>query len=257
MVRGLYTAYTGMANEQKRLDIIANNLANAATVGYKEENVTNQAFDDVLVSKVRDSSEAYNDRPIGRMSLGVKLGEAYTNYSQGSLRQTGQTYDLALEGKGFFALSVMDKDQNADIKYTRNGSFTLNRDGYIVDSEGKRLMGESGEIMIPADGADVVIGESGAIYVDGNYMDTILVTDFEDYNYLIKTNDTMFELVEGATIIPSTANIRQGFTEQSNVNVVSEMVEMIAITRAYEANQKVIQSIDQTLDLAANSVGKI
>ncbi|CUH93716.1 flagellar hook-basal body protein [Herbinix luporum] len=257
MVRGLYTAYTGMANEQKRLDIIANNLANAATVGYKEENVTNQAFDDVLVSKVRDSSEAYNDRPIGRMSLGVKLGEAYTNYSQGSLRQTGQTYDLALEGKGFFALSVMDKDQNADIKYTRNGSFTLNRDGYIVDSEGNRLMGESGEIMIPTDGADVVIDESGAIYVDGNYMDTILVTDFEDYNYLIKTNDTMFELVEGATIIPSTANIRQGFTEQSNVNVVSEMVEMIAITRAYEANQKVIQSIDQTLDLAANSVGKI
>lgn len=257
MVRGLYTAYTGMANEQKRLDIIANNLANAATVGYKEENVTNQAFDDVLVSKVRDSSEAYNDRPIGRMSLGVKLGEAYTNYSQGSLRQTGQTYDLALEGKGFFALSVMDKDQNADIKYTRNGSFTLNRDGYIVDLEGNRLMGESGEIMIPTDGADVVIDESGAIYVDGNYMDTILVTDFEDYNYLIKTNDTMFELVEGATIIPSTANIRQGFTEQSNVNVVSEMVEMIAITRAYEANQKVIQSIDQTLDLAANSVGKI
>ncbi|WP_276929389.1 flagellar hook-basal body protein [Herbinix luporum] len=257
MVRGLYTAYTGMANEQKRLDIIANNLANAATVGYKEENVTNQAFDDVLVSKGRDSSEAYNDRPIGRMSLGVKLGEAYTNYSQGSLRQTGQTYDLALEGKGFFALSVMDKDQNADIKYTRNGSFTLNRDGYIVDSEGNRLMGESGEIMIPTDGADVVIDESGAIYVDGNYMDTILVTDFEDYNYLIKTNDTMFELVEGATIIPSTANIRQGFTEQSNVNVVSEMVEMIAITRAYEANQKVIQSIDQTLDLAANSVGKI
>ena len=78
MVRGLYTAYTGMANEQKRLDIIANNLANAATVGYKEENVTNQAFDDVLTIKIRDNSESFNDRPIGRMTLGVKLGEAYT-----------------------------------------------------------------------------------------------------------------------------------------------------------------------------------
>lgn len=257
MVRGLYTAYTGMANEQKRLDIIANNLANAATVGYKEENVTNQAFDDVLVSKVRDSSEAYNDRPIGRMSLGVKLGEAYTNYSQGSLRQTGQTYDLALEGKGFFALSVMDKDQNADIKYTRNGSFTMTKDGHIVDTDGNSLMGESGEVIIPTDTAELLVDATGGIYADGEYVDTLLIADFEDYDYLIKSGDTMFEALEGALEMPATATVIQGFTEQSNVNVVSEMVEMISVTRAYEANQKVIQSIDQTLDLAANSVGKV
>ena len=126
MVRGLYTAYTGMANEQKRLDIIANNLANAATVGYKEESVTNQSFDEVLSIKIRDESEAYNDRPIGTMNLGVKLGETYTDYNQGSLRQTDGTYDLALDGKGFFALSVMDKSGNISTKYTRNGSFTMN-----------------------------------------------------------------------------------------------------------------------------------
>jgi flagellar basal-body rod protein FlgG len=118
MVRGLYTAYTGMANEQKRLDIIANNLANAATVGYKEENVTNQAFDDVLTIKIRDDSEAYNDRPIGRMSLGVKLGETYTNHLQGSLRQTGNAYHLALEGKGFFTMSVTDRAGNTDPSQT-------------------------------------------------------------------------------------------------------------------------------------------
>lgn len=257
MVRGLFTAYTGMSNEQKRLDIIANNLANAATVGYKEENVTNQAFDDVLTVKVRDDSEAYNDRPIGRMSLGVKLGEVYTNYGQGSLRETGQTYHMALEGKGFFALSVTDKAGNTDIKYTRNGSFTMTKDGYIVDTEGNRLMGEGGELIIPTEATEVLIDETGAIYADGSYIDTLLITDFEDYNYLNKTKDTMYEAVDGAVIIPAEATIRQGYTEQSNVNVVSEMVEMIAVTRAYEANQKVIQSIDQTLDLAANSIGKI
>jgi flagellar basal-body rod protein FlgG len=246
-----------MANEQKRLDIIANNLANAATVGYKQEKVTNQAFDDVLTIKIRDNSESFVDRPIGGMSLGVKLGEAYTSHLQGSLRQTGNTYNLALEGKGFFTMSVTDRAGNADTKYTRNGTFTMTRDGHIVDTDGNHLMGESGEVIIPTDAANVVVDKAGDIYADGNYVDTLLIADFEDYNYLLKSGDTMFETVEGALIIPAVAQVNQGYTEQSNVNVVSEMVEMIAVTRAYEANQKVIQSIDQTLDLAANSVGKV
>ena len=257
MVRGLFTAYTGMANEQKRLDIIANNLANAATVGYKEENVTNQAFDDVLTIKIRDNSEAFVDRPIGRMSLGVKIGEAYTSYTQGSLRQTGNPYHMALEGEGFFTMSVTNREGNADIKYTRNGTFTMTRDGHIVDADGNHLMGESGEVIIPTDAVNVVVDATGGIYADGNYVDTLLIAGFEDYDYLLKSGDTMFETVEGALVIPATAHVNQGYTEQSNVNVISEMVDMISVTRAYEANQKVIQSIDQTLDLAANSVGKV
>lgn len=257
MVRGLYTAYTGMANEQKRLDTIANNLANAATVGYKEDNITNQSFDNVLAIKVRDESEAYNNRPIGTMSLGVKLGEVYTNHGQGSLRQTNNTYDLALEGKGFFSLATMDKNGNEIIKYTRNGSFTSAKDGYIIDSNGNRLLGESGPIMIPTDTASVVIDDSGAVFADGVYIDKLLISDFENYNYLIKSGDSLYETIEGAVEIPGYAGTKQGFTEQSNVNVVSEMVEMITVTRAYEANQKVIQSIDKTMDLAANSIGKV
>jgi flagellar basal-body rod protein FlgG len=257
MVRGLYTAYTGMVNEQKRLDIIANNLANSATIGYKEENVTNQSFDELLTIKVKDESEAYNNRPIGNMSLGVKLGEVYTNFGQGSLRQTSNTYHMGLEGKGFFTLSVTDRAGNESTKYTRNGSFTMTKDGHIVDADGNHLMGEGGEIIIPADAANTVVDEGGAIYADGVYVDTLQIADFEDYDYLIKSGDTMYQALEGAIEIPGSALVRQGFTEQSNVNVVSEMVEMITVTRAYEANQKVIQSVDKTLDLAANSVGRI
>jgi flagellar basal-body rod protein FlgG len=257
MVRGLYTAYTGMSNEQKRLDIVANNLANAATTGYKKESVTNQSFDEVLTLKIRDESEAYNDRPIGNMNLGVKLGEVYTDYNQGSLRQTSNTYDLALEGRGFFALAVTDRAGNVSTKYTRDGSFTMTKDGAIVDKDGNHLLGESGEILIPADISDVIIDENGDIYGDGNYIDTVLVSDFDNYDYLIKSGDTMYEALEGAVEIPSGASVRQGYTEQSNVNVVKEMVDLITVTRTYEANQKVIQSIDKTLDLAANSVGKI
>ena len=257
MVKGLYTAYTGMANEQKRLDIIANNLANSATVGYKEENVTSQAFDEMLTIKIKDASEAFNDRPIGNMSLGVKLGESYTNYGQGSMRQTAGTYDLALEGKGFFSLSVTDKAGNVSTEYTRNGSFTMTKDGYIVDEDGNHLMGEGGEVQIPTDAAAVVIDTTGGIYADGVYVDNLQIVDFENYDYLTKKGDTRYQALEGATEVDANSLIRQGYLEQSNVNVVSEMVEMITITRAYEANQKIIKSIDNTLDLAANSVGKV
>lgn len=257
MVRGLFTSYTGMSNEQKRLDIIANNLANSATVGYKKDSVSNQSFDNLLTVKIKDRSEAYNNRPIGIMSPGVKIGEVYTSFDQGSLRQTDNPYHLALEGKGFFQVGVTDQQGNTNIRYTRNGIFTMTRDGHIVDEDGNNLMGESGEIIIPQEAVDVVIDAGGTIYADGILIDTLLISDFEDYNYLRKTADTMFETVEGAIEIPSTSSVIQGYTEQSNVNVVTEMVDMITITRAYEANQKVIQSIDRTLELAANSIGKV
>lgn len=257
MVRGLYTAYTGMANEQKRLDIISNNLANAATVGFKEDNATSQSFDQMLTIKIRDKSEGNTNRVIGRMSMGVKLGEVYTNHLQGSLRQTGGTFDFALSGSGFFNVSVTDKAGNVTTQYTRNGSFTMTKDGQIVDEQGNYLMGEGGAITVPTDAREIIVDKTGAVYADNTYIDNIKISDFEDYNQLIKTGDTMFRALEGAVEKPATASIQQGFTEQSNVNVISEMVEMISITRAYEANQKVIKTVDQTLELAANSVGKV
>ncbi len=257
MVRGLYTAWTGMANEQKRLDIISNNLANAATVGYKQDNVTTQSFDNVLTIKIKDASELYHERPIGKMNLGVKLGEVYTNFGQGSLRETGNTFDIALEGKGFFQVAVADNNGNEQIFYTRDGSFTMTHEGNIVDMNGNRLIGEGGNISVPVDASDIVIDTDGSVYADGVLVDKILITDFEDYNYLKKYGENMYSMVEGGAQIPAEASVHQGFTEQSNVNVVSEMVNMIAITRAYEANQKVIQTVDSTLDQAVNSVGKV
>lgn len=257
MVRGLYTAYTGMANEQKRLDIISNNIANSATVGYKKESVTNQSFDDVLTIKIRDASVAYQDRVIGDMSLGVKIGEVYTDYGQGSLRDTGNTYDLAIEGKGFFGMNVMDRNGVETTKYTRDGAFKRTVDGYIVDVDGNHLQSENGNLQIPTNVSEVSIGTDGSVFGDGQYIDKIILTDFEDYDYLKKFGNNMYEAVDGATMIDSAGLIHQGFTEQSNINVVHEMVQMITITRAYEANQKVIQTVDGMLDNAVNSVGRV
>ncbi len=257
MVRGLYTGWTGMENEQKRLDIISNNLANSATVGYKKEGVTNQSFDDVLTLKIRDESENFTDKKIGKMTLGVKLGEIYTDYTQGSLRETGNTFDLAIEGSGFFKMEVTDRDGNVKERYTRAGQFLMDKEGYIVDVNGNHLMSEGGNLQVPTNASQIVIDLEGNVFADGAQVDKLVVTDFEDYDYLKKFGETMYEAVDGSVEKDTTAGIRQGYTEQSNVNVVSEMVNMIAITRAYEANQKVIQSIDGTLELAANSIGKI
>ncbi len=255
MVRGLYTAWTGLYNEQKRLEVIANNIANSATTGYKQEGVTSQSFDDMLAIKVRDYS-ARTDEIIGTMPLGVKVGEVYTNYEQGSIRVTSNTYDLALDGSGFFKMRVTDTAGNDHIRYTRAGNFTITADGYVTDADGNHLQSEAGDLIVPTN-AEIVFDTDGYVYANGELIDKITITDFEDYNYLKKYADTMYEPVDGAIETEAAGSVLQGCLEQSNVNVVKEMTQMIAITRAYEANQKIVQTMDSTLDQAVNNVGRV
>jgi len=254
MVRGLYTGWTGMYNEQKRLDVISNNLANSATVGFKKEGATSQSFKDVLTIKVRDD---HGDSYIGNMNLGVKIGEVYTDYTQGSVRETGNTYDMAIDGNGFFTISYTDANGNTSTRYTRAGEFMITKEGYVVTSEGQHLMGESEWLQVPVDAAEVVIDTDGTVYADGTAVDVVKLTDFENYDYLKKFGETMYQPVQGAVEKEATGSILQGYTEQSNVNVVSEMVNLINITRAYEANQKVVKAMDDLLQIDVSSVGKI
>ncbi len=257
MVRGLYTGWTGMRHQQKRLDVMANNVANASTTGYKAEKTTSQSFGERVGVRVRDGSEGFKtDEKIGDMSLGVKIGEVYTNFDQGSIRQTGNTYDLALDGPGFFTVRVVDRALNEHIRYTRAGNFTINADGYVMDMDGNRLQSEAGDLIVPTD-QTIKFTEDGGVYANGELIDMISITDFEDYDYLKKFGDTMYEPVDGANEIEAEGLVRQGYLEMSNVNVITQMTELIAITRAYEANQKVIQTMDSTLDNAVNSVGRV
>ena len=257
MVRGLYTAYTGMVNQQKRLDTITNNLANASTTGYKREGATSKAFDEYLTVKVNDRTVGYITQPIGNMSLGVKIGENYTDYSQGSFRSTENTYDLAIEGNGFFSISFTNKNGEQSIKYTRDGEFTIDTEGALRTMDGDYVQGEGGDIYIPTNATQVAITTTGEIYADGEYIDTIQITDFEDYDYLKKYGENMYETVDGAVETESMALIHQGYLEASNINVVSEMVEMITISRAYESSQKAVQTADSMLEKAVNDVGRV
>ncbi|MDO5519577.1 MAG: flagellar basal-body rod protein FlgF [bacterium] len=254
MVKGLYSAYTGLLSEQKRLDIVSNNVANAATVGYKKEGVTNQAFGELLAIKTKDASV---DQSIGSMSLGTKLGEVYTNYDQGSLQETGNTFDLAISGKGFFQVAVADKNGNETTKYTRDGSFKLDSNGYLLDSDGNHLIGENGYVQVPDTNGTIAIDDSGAVFCNNVQVDLIELKDFEDYNYLKKYGNNLYDAVDGAAEKDATGNVLQGYLEQSNVQTVEEMVNMITITRAYETNQKVMNTMDSMLDKVVNQVGSI
>lgn len=258
MVKGLYAAYTGMINEQNRMDVLTNNLANASTTGYKKEGATSQAFKDVLAYKIKDTTDyPHLSKNIGNLNLGVKIGENYTDYSQGAFRATENTYDLALSGSGFFMVEFADKNGETSIKYTRDGSFTLNKDGYLVTKDGDYVL-DSRERRIQLDpNEDTAIDASGRLQQNGVTIATVGITDFEDYNYLEHYGENYYQPVDGATEKNGDYQTLSGYLEMSNMQVVSEMVEMISVSRAYETNQKIVQTYDSTLEIAANQIGKI
>ncbi len=257
MVKGLYTAYTGMINEQHRMDTMTNNLANSTTVGYKKEGATSQSFDSVLAYKLKDTSDAPNiPRRMGINTPGVKIGENYTDYSQGSFKITDNTYDLALSGDGFFTVEFTNKLGETSTKYTRAGSFSLTQEGFLVTKDGDFVVGSNGKIQLDPT-KDTAIDSAGRIMQDQRVIDTIKLTDFEDYNYLKKYGENYLEPVEGATIKDANASIYSGYLEMSNVNIVTEMVDMISITRQYEANQKIIKTIDDSLEIASTQLGRL
>jgi len=258
MLKGLYTAYTGMINEQHRMDTLTNNLANSATVGFKKEGATSQAFQDVLAYKIKDKSETPNlARRTGIMNMGVKVGENYTDYSEGPLKETENTFDLAIAGQGFFKIEFTNKAGDVSTKYTRDGDFNLTTEGYLVTNDGDYVL-DNRDRQIKLDPLkETEIVENGAIYQDGRLVATIGITDFEDYNYLEHYGENLFQAVEGAEEKTANAQVISGYLEHSNVQVVKEMVDMINVARAYETNQKIIQTYDSSLDIAVNQLGKL
>lgn len=258
MLKGLYTAHTGLRNEQNRMDVMTNNLANASTVGFKKEGATSQSFGSVLAVKVKDASVGLTRRQyIGWNNPGVKIGENYTDYTQGSFRITDNPLDVALDGEGFFAIEFTNKAGETSTKYTRSGDFTMTTDGFLVTNEGDYVLDENSRRIQLNPLEAVTIRTDGSIVQGDAVVARIQVADFADYNYLEKYGETYFQPVEGAEMTVSTATVNAGILEMSNVQVVSEMVNMIAITRQYESNQKVMQTYDSSLEIAVNQLGKL
>lgn len=265
MVKGLYMAYTGMTNEQKRLDVITNNLANADTTAYKKEGTTSRSFGDELAYRIKDTSSYGMIRPVGEITWGAHLGQTYTNYDSGSFKITDNPTDFAINGKGFFAFSFTDKQGNTSVKYGRDGSFTVNTQGYLVTKDGDYVLNMTGALNSDPNEANYIrldptqdfeVDQLGVIYQNDVAVGTIGVIDIDNYDYISKYGENMYDLVEGGNVVATDSTVQQGALETSNVNVIDEMVDMITIQRAYEAGQKVITSIDSTLDKAVNTVGR-
>lgn len=289
MLKGLYTAYTGMLNEQHRMDVLTNNLANATTNGFKKEGTTSQAFDTVLAYKIKDLSEPGNlPRPMATnraidqdevnnplnedylqrrvrktgLNLGVKIGENYVDYSEGPIKETENPLDLALSDRGFFVIEYTNKAGETSTKYTRDGNFTMNRQGFLQTQDGDYVLDEDGRRIQLETELPVSINRNGDIYQDGEMVATIGVVDFEDYNYLERFGENYFQTIDGATQIDrddmeTDTQIHAGYLEMANISVVTEMVNMITLQRQYESNQKVITTYDDTLEQAVNQNGKI
>ena len=277
MLKGLYTAYTGMVQEQRRLDVLTNNLANADTTGYKKEAMVTQAFDDMMSLRIKDTSSIFDANRTGYISLGAKVGETYTNWDMGNFKETGNDFDLAIGGNGFFAIAFTNKSGETSVKYTRDGSFTVNTEGYLVTTDGDYVLNQNGAMNAdPAEGnrirvnpnlpfmvdelgnvTQMPIQNGGNVVAQANVLGVVGLVDFENYDYLEKYGENLYEAIPGYQAIAATGSINQGYLEASNVNVVTEMVDMITIQRAYEAGQKVIQTMDSTLGIAATQVGKI
>ena len=259
MLKGVYTAYTAMVNEQHRMDTMTNNLANASTVGFKKKGATSQCFSDVPTVKIKDRSDGHHAyaEHIGRNNPGVKIGENYTDYTQGSYRVTGNTYDLAIDGDGFFAIEFTNKAGETSTMYTRAGQFTLNKEGYLVNEDGDYVLDNQSRRIRLNTLLDSKIDEDGTIYQNDTAVARIGLTDFEDYDYLEKFGENYFQPVDGARFQDAEAKVYQGYLETANMSVVTEMVNMINISRAYETNQKVIQTYDSTLETAVTQIRRL
>ena len=284
MWRGLYTAATGMITEAQRTDVISNNLANAATNGYKKDTAVHREFENMLIKRMYDSDNnsggaqfsglldtnsgditkfkgfnvKQNDAPvIGELGLGDYIAEIATDYSQGAFESTGNTFDLAIAGEGFFTIQTPQ-----GIRYTRNGSFFRNQNGAIQDIHGYNLLDTRGnQITIPADTANsrITITGDGSIFVDGQNqaLAQIQVVQFDNRLAVQKQGDNFFAAVNDAQPQPATGEIVQGLLEKSNVEIVREMVELIHNHRLYEANSKAVTTQDTMLDNSVNQVGRL
>ena len=255
MIKGLYTSALGMATQMQKMDVVSNNIANADTTGYKRDMVVTRSFSEELMRRLDDPADIPHDVGIGRVSQGVFVDDVWTDFTNGSLRNVGGPLNLALEGDGFFTVQATGQDGNIVERYTRQGSFTRAADGSLVTQEGYKVLGENGPVTLPPNGS-IAIDDYGRVTVDDEYIDTLKLTSFTDNSSLRKVGGNLLETTGQSQSQAYNGTVRQGFLENSNVNSVREMVDMITVSRTYEANSRLISLFDSTLARTVNDIAR-
>lgn len=257
MIRGLYTSAVGMITQMKKMDVVTNNIANADTTGFKKDIAVTQSFSKELMSRLDDPKYELikHDNQVGDVSLGVFVSSVHTDFSSGSAELTDGTLDLAIEGDGFFSVLVNGSDGTSTEKYTRDGSFTLGKNGTLLTKTGNVVLSESGGAITLPNG-EISINDAGEIYVDNEYIDKLKLVDIENKESLRKYGDNLYDTIDESNVTGFNGKVMQGYLEMSNTNSVQEMVKMITLSRVYEANQKILKASDSALEQAVNNLGK-
>lgn len=259
MLKNIYAPLAGGVSQERVLEILANNIANASTTAFKEDQVTfasmaanpwpNYANPLPPAQFKRDMSELM---PLhGNEMAYVAVSDIETSFEQGSLRRTGNTTDLAIEGKGFFSVTTPFGE-----RYTRDGGFTISPDGMLVTKSGFMVQGENGAITGLREG-EIKILPSGEVYSGEKFIDKIKVAQFNEEKLLQRLGSNLW-VHDGPpeNVQRSTATVSQGYLESSNVNPMKNMTSMIIAHRAYEALQKAVKAHDETMHMANTKIGE-
>jgi flagellar basal-body rod protein FlgF len=272
MFKGFYTAASGMFAQQRRTEMLTNNMSNANTPGYKADQSALKAFPEMLLQRFdqeRIPTEKGLTMPfskeIGTINTGVYMQEAIPKFIQGDLRDTGRTTDVALlditmpeNGTVFFNV----RHEDGSVRYTRNGNFTVDGQGFLTTGSGHYVLDQAGQpIQLSSD--RFTINEAGVLTGENGENAILGIGYANDPLRMIKEGDGMFRTEDGAPLPTAFGapgvqfKMQQGFLEQSNVDISRTMTDMMTAYRAFEANQKILQAYDRSMEKAANEIGRL
>lgn len=258
MIRGLYNSVSGLIALQNEQEVTSNNIANMENNGYKKRELTKSSFDDVMISnRQKLAGDEYVRNNIGTLNLGVKVNDVDTIFTQGAFRSTDSMTDFAIDGRGFFVA----QNGNQEV-YTRDGNFKIDNSGYLITNDGSQVLGVNS-----ATGArePIYVGSNkfsldsdNNIDIDGiGITDKLLTADFNNADY--KTLEPMGDnyITTNNPIYNAKVNVRQNYLEGSNVDPSAELIKLMEIKRQFETNQKFVKMQDDTVQKAANEIGRV
>lgn len=250
MIKGLYAAASAMLANLYRHGLLAHNIANVDTPGFKQVLTSLDDFKETaVIYPPGPSAGLANLRWIGNLGLGVQTSSEITDFVQGGLRNTGHPFDLAIQGAGFFRIQTPDGE-----RYTRDGRFYRDIDGNLVTVDGYQVLDDGGQpINLPQ--GEFSVSPEGVVRVNGEIIATLGLAAFEDPSAELSRDGPNTFAAEGGATSDAVGSVVQGYLEMSNANPAQLMTQMIAVARAYEAAQKMVQTQDELLGKAINSLG--
>lgn len=246
---GIHTLTSGMITQQRKIDISSNNISNINTAGYKKEQAVTTNFGNLLINKIEQNGIHQTRTPIGNVSIIKTIEENNTIHSQGIIEETGVSTDFAIMGSGFFKVN-----QNGNEVYTRNGSFNIDKDGYLFLQGVGRVQGQKGDINILTDKFD--FSSDGTILSAGSIVDKIMIYDFADYNNLKKVGEGKFSSDANPDIFENPV-IKNKTIERSNVDVTKEITDIMSSQRALQTASQALKIMDMVQEKAVSEISKI